>query len=87
MPQVRGFLAAGGLLAAVSPVIFLPFFPPSPPPLNPPPKPPDTRKQVKRNMRTLEVTAKKALCALVLTASCQPGKWMLQGLSVSVCES
>jgi len=37
IPQVRAFLAAGGLFAVPSPVVFLPFFPPSPLPLNPPP--------------------------------------------------
>ncbi len=45
IPQVRGFLAAGGLLALGSPVIFLPFFPSPPPPLNPPAKPPDMWEQ------------------------------------------
>lgn len=41
MPQVRGFLAAGGLFAVAAPIIFHPCFPPSPPPLNPPPTTPD----------------------------------------------
>lgn len=40
MPQVRGFLAAGGLPALACPVARLPSRPPSPPPLNPPPKSP-----------------------------------------------
>lgn len=40
MPQVRGFLAAGGLLRGAPPITFLPLLPPSPPPLNSPPKPP-----------------------------------------------
>lgn len=52
MPQVRGFLAAGGLFAAAAPIIFLPGFPPSPPP----PPPDRGGVEVKHNTRRLEVT-------------------------------
>lgn len=56
MPQVRAFLAAGGLLAVASPVIFLPFFHPSPPALNPPPKPPEMGNRGWTEHEALEVT-------------------------------